>query len=76
MMLTSMRGITCTLHNNDKAVSIVTITESYSAKSRNINQFWRDDLVVECIYHIVITAWNTLTKQMNTPKNIAIGLLW
>ena len=52
MMLTSMRGVTCILHNNDKAVSIVTITQSYSAKSRNDNQFWRVDLVVECIYHI------------------------
>ena len=76
MMVTSMRGFMCILHNNEKEVSIVTLTESYSVKSRNGNQFWRVDLVVECAYQIVITAWNTLTMQMNTPKNIAIGLLW
>ena len=69
MMLSSMREFTCILLNNDKAVSIVTITESYSAKSRNGNQFWRVGLVVECTYHIVITAWNTLIMQMNTPKS-------
>ena len=57
------------MHNNEKAVSIVTIAESYSVKSRNGNQFWRVDLFVEGTYHIVITAWNTLTMQMNTPKH-------
>ena len=68
MMLKSMREFMCILHNKDKAVSIVTITESYLAKSSSGNQFWRIDLVVECTYDIVITAWNTLIMQMNTPE--------